>query len=87
VTNGRATLENITSASAAAPLAAALQQFDEAAAALNLDPSLNDILRSAQRETTVRFRVQMDDGAVRVFTGYRVWHDITRKILVVDDAP
>jgi glutamate dehydrogenase (NAD(P)+) len=78
VTNGPATLQNNTSASAAAPLAAALQQFDEAAAALNLDPSLNDILRSPQRETTVRFPVQMDDGSVRVFTGYRVWHNITR---------
>ena len=78
MTNGRATLPNNTSASAAAPLAAALQQFDEAAAALNLDPSLNDILRSPQRETTVRFPVQTDDRSVRVFTGYRVWHNITR---------
>src|SRR5207302_8490977 len=51
---------------------------DEAAAALGLDPSLSDILRSPPRETTGRVPVHMDDGAVRVFTGYRVWHNITR---------
>jgi signal transduction histidine kinase len=77
VTQRRATPETTTTATAT-PLAAALEQFAEAADALNLEPDLREILRFPQRETTVRFPVQMDDGSVQVFTGYRVWHNITR---------
>ncbi len=60
------------------PFAIAQQQFDIAADILNLDPGMRDILRVPQRELTVRFPVTMDDGSVRVFTGYRVHHNITR---------
>jgi glutamate dehydrogenase (NAD(P)+) len=78
VTQRRATPETTTIAPASTPLAAALEQFAEAADALHLEPDLREILRSPQRETTVRFPVQMDDGSVRVFTGYRVWHNVAR---------
>jgi glutamate dehydrogenase (NAD(P)+) len=61
-----------------APLAAALEQFAQASDYLDLEPGLREILRVPQREWTVRFPVPMDDGTVRVFTGYRVWHNITR---------
>jgi glutamate dehydrogenase (NAD(P)+) len=78
VTQRRATPETTTLVPASPPLAAALEQFAEAADALILEPGLREILRSPQRETTVRFPVPMDDGSVRVFTGYRVWHNVSR---------
>lgn len=54
--------------------AAALQQFDKAARYLDLNPGLAAYLRLPKRELTVNFPVEMDDGSVRVFTGYRVHH-------------
>ncbi len=59
-------------------LAAALEQFAEVADFLELDPTLRDVLRVPQREWTVNFPVHMDDGSTRIFTGYRVWHNVTR---------
>ncbi|MEP7361109.1 MAG: Glu/Leu/Phe/Val dehydrogenase [Chloroflexota bacterium] len=59
-------------------LAAALTQFDAAADHLDLEPDLRAILRVAQREYTVHFPVKMDDGRVRVFSGYRVQHNVAR---------
>jgi glutamate dehydrogenase (NAD(P)+) len=56
----------------------ALQQYDRAADKLNLGPAVREVLRNPKREVTVRFPVQMDDGTTRVFTGYRVWHNVTR---------
>jgi glutamate dehydrogenase (NAD(P)+) len=59
-------------------LAAALAQFDAAAEHLALDSDVSAILRVPQREYTARFPVKMDDGSVRVFTGYRVQHNTAR---------
>ena len=56
----------------------AQQQFDAAAEAMGLDPSMREVLRLPQRELIVNFPVRMDSGGVRVFTGYRVQHNITR---------
>jgi glutamate dehydrogenase (NAD(P)+) len=56
----------------------AQSQFDTAAELLGLDPSLRAVLREVRREFTVRFPVQMDDGSVRMFSGYRVQHNTTR---------
>ena len=56
----------------------AQQQFDLAADRLNLDPGLRRVLREPRRELTVHFPVQMDDGTVQVFTGYRVQHNLGR---------
>jgi glutamate dehydrogenase (NAD(P)+) len=58
--------------------AVAQQQFDLAAEKLNLDPGLRRVLREPRRELTVHFPVKMDDGNVRVFTGYRVQHNLSR---------
>ncbi len=55
--------------------AVALQQFDVAADVLGLDDDMRKILRYCQRELTVNFPVEMDDGSVEVFTGYRVQHN------------
>jgi glutamate dehydrogenase (NAD(P)+) len=56
----------------------AQRQFDLAAERLDLDPGLRRILREPKRELTVHFPVKMDDGSVRVFTGYRVQHNLGR---------
>ena len=53
-------------------------QFDIAADILKLDGGLRPILREVQREFTCHFPVRMDDGHTRVFTGYRVQHNINR---------
>ena len=58
--------------------AVAQQQFDLAAEKLGLDPGLRKVLREPRRELTVHFPVKMDDGTVRVFTGYRVQHNLGR---------
>ena len=60
------------------PYAAALAQFDRAADQIELDPNLRQILRCPERELTVNFPVEMDDGSITVFTGYRVQHNVTR---------
>ena len=53
-------------------------RFDLAARKLNLDEGLWRVLRSPNRELTVYIPVQMDDGRLEVFTGYRVQHSIAR---------
>ncbi|MHB1415425.1 MAG: Glu/Leu/Phe/Val family dehydrogenase [Chloroflexota bacterium] len=60
------------------PFQIALQQFDQVADRLNLDPGVREILRHPKRELTVNFPVRMDDGTVRVFTGYRIQHNVNR---------
>ncbi|MCS6801586.1 MAG: Glu/Leu/Phe/Val dehydrogenase [Chloroflexota bacterium] len=56
----------------------ALAQFDAAADRLNLDDTLRVVLRAPKRELIVNFPVKMDNGKVRVFTGYRVQHSVAR---------
>ena len=53
-------------------------RFEEAAARLNLEEGLAKILRTPAREITVAIPVQLDDGRLEVFTGYRVQHSIAR---------
>jgi glutamate dehydrogenase (NAD(P)+) len=56
----------------------ALQQYDRSADQLNLGAAVRDVLRYPKREVTVNFPVQLDDGSTRIFTGYRVWHNLAR---------
>jgi glutamate dehydrogenase (NAD(P)+) len=56
----------------------AQRQFDIAAEILHLEPQIRPVLREVQREFTCHFPVEMDDGSTRVFTGYRVQHNIVR---------
>ena len=56
----------------------AVQQFNAAADMLDLDDGIREILSTCKREFTVNFPVKMDDGGIRVFTGYRVQHNVTR---------
>ncbi len=56
----------------------ALEQFNRAADALSLEDALRRQLGTTRRELAVHFPVQMDDGKIRVFTGYRVHHNTAR---------
>jgi glutamate dehydrogenase (NAD(P)+) len=56
---------------------AMLQEFDGAARILNLEPGIWKILTSPKRQITVSCPVQMDNGEIEVFTGYRVQYNIT----------
>jgi len=60
------------------PWTVAQEQFDIAAERLGLDDGMRAVLREPRRELTVNFPVHMDDGSVRVFTGYRVQHNLGR---------
>src|SRR5579864_1044576 len=60
------------------PWLAAEARFDEAASRLNLDDGMCKVLRSPTKEITVHIPVQLDDGRIEVFTGYRVQHSIAR---------
>ncbi|MSQ11444.1 MAG: Glu/Leu/Phe/Val dehydrogenase [Dehalococcoidia bacterium] len=56
----------------------ALTQFDAAADKLRLDDRWRALLRVPQRELRVQFPVVMDDGSVRMYTGYRIQHNLAR---------
>ncbi len=56
------------------PWEMALRQFHFAADHLVLKRGVRELLGHPQRELTVNFPVEMDDGSVRVFSGYRVLH-------------
>ena len=60
------------------PWLAAEARFDEAAEKLQLDDGMRKVLKSPAREITVNIPVQLDDGRLEVFTGYRVQHSIAR---------
>ncbi len=55
-----------------------LAQLDEVAQRLRLDTGIHAILRHPERELTVAVPVVMDDGLVKVFTGYRIQHSSAR---------
>jgi glutamate dehydrogenase (NAD(P)+) len=56
---------------------AMLQEFDGAARLLGLDSGIWKILTSPKRQITVSCPIQMDNGEIEVFTGYRVQYNIT----------
>lgn len=53
----------------------ALQQFDAAADLIDLPDRTRSILRSPKNEIIVNFPVELDDGEIRIFRGYRVQHN------------
>jgi glutamate dehydrogenase (NAD(P)+) len=56
----------------------AIEQLDTVAKIITLDPYIHERLRHPQRELTVSIPMRMDDGTPRVFTGYRVQHNLIR---------
>lgn len=60
------------------PFRIAQIQFDMAAEFLKLDPGLRQILRTPRRVLEVSIPTKMDNGQVKVLTGYRVQHNVAR---------
>jgi glutamate dehydrogenase (NAD(P)+) len=60
------------------PFEIAQRRFDTAADVVGISDDTRCILRETKRELTVHFPVRHDDGSVRVYTGYRVQHNISR---------
>jgi len=58
--------------------ATAQRRFDVAADVLGLSDNTRGILRDVKRELTVHFPVHHDNGSVRMYTGFRVHHNINR---------
>lgn len=56
---------------------AMLQEFEGAARILNLDKGLWQMLTHPKRQIIVSCPVQMDNGEIEVFTGFRVQYNIT----------
>ncbi|MBI5966583.1 MAG: Glu/Leu/Phe/Val dehydrogenase [Deltaproteobacteria bacterium] len=56
----------------------ATKQVDIAAERLKLDPGLREKIKQTKLELTVHFPVKMDDGSIKIFTGYRIQHNTTR---------
>lgn len=60
------------------PFVNMLEQLDAAAKIAGLDKNDYITLRHTEKELTVNFPVDMDDGTIRIFTGYRVQHNTAR---------
>ncbi len=60
------------------PYEIARKQVDIAGKYLELDPGILGMLKSTKRELTVNFPVKLDDGSMKIFTGYRVVHNPAR---------
>jgi len=58
--------------------ATAQRRFEAAADVIGMSEDQRRLLREIKRELVVHFPVRQDDGSVRVFTGYRVQHNISR---------
>jgi glutamate dehydrogenase (NAD(P)+) len=58
--------------------AIALEQLDGVAQKIQLAPGIHEVLKYPKRELTVHFPVNLDNGEVKMFTGYRVHHNLTR---------
>ncbi|NHI03482.1 NAD-specific glutamate dehydrogenase [Candidatus Nitrosotalea sp. TS] len=53
----------------------ALKQLASAAKILKLDPGVHEMLASPKKVLTVSLPVKMDDGRIKVFTGFRSQHN------------
>jgi len=60
------------------PWDVATRQMDIAVERLKLDPGVSEKIKQTKRELIVHFPVEMDDGSVKIFTGYRVQHNMAR---------
>ncbi|MES2522199.1 MAG: Glu/Leu/Phe/Val dehydrogenase [Gemmatimonadota bacterium] len=60
------------------PFEAMMSRFDRAAELLDLEPGIYKILRNPEKQLIVSVPVQLDNGDVEVFTGYRVLYNTSR---------
>jgi glutamate dehydrogenase (NAD(P)+) len=54
------------------------RRIEDVGRRLKLPDGIIARLRECERELTVHFPVQMDDGSLKIFTGYRIQHSDTR---------
>jgi glutamate dehydrogenase (NAD(P)+) len=54
------------------------RQFDEAADILGFTPDVREVLKTPYREVSVALPIQMEDGTLKVFHGFRVQHNGVR---------
>jgi glutamate dehydrogenase (NAD(P)+) len=57
------------------PLESMMQRFDRAAEILALEPGIYQYLKTPVKSVIVSIPIQMDDGSIEVFDGYRVIHN------------
>jgi len=60
------------------PYEMALTQLEKAAELAGIEHDYLEVLKKPMREVIVHLPVRMDDGSIRVFTGYRVQHNNAR---------
>lgn len=60
------------------PYQVAVGQVQRIGGMLGLEQGMIDLLSRPKRELTVNFPVTMDDGTIKVFTGFRVQHNFAR---------
>lgn len=60
------------------PLNALRARYEQATEKLGLDPLIDRMLQQPERELVVSVPVEMDNGRVEVFSGYRVIHSSLR---------
>lgn len=56
----------------------ALAQFDQVSELMQLSEDIRQVLRNFDRTLTVSVPIRMDDGFLRVFTGFRAQHNAAR---------
>ncbi|MEM2128529.1 MAG: Glu/Leu/Phe/Val dehydrogenase [Candidatus Methanomethyliaceae archaeon] len=57
------------------PYQMALEQLDKCAKIMNLDPNIHEVLKYPKRVLCVYVPVKMDNGKIKVFTGFRSQHN------------
>jgi len=71
-------METVARERAYNPFEVAQSQFDRIAEQIGLDEGAKQLLRNPMREFHFNIPVRMDDGATRVFRGFRVQHNDSR---------
>lgn len=56
------------------PFESMMKRFDKAAEILQLEPGVYEFLKTPELQVIVSIPIQMDDGRIEVFEGYRVIH-------------
>ncbi|MCA9077455.1 MAG: glutamate dehydrogenase [Planctomycetaceae bacterium] len=56
----------------------ATRYFDQAADVMGISANMRKLLKTPQREVKVQVALEMDDGQVETFIGYRIQHDSAR---------
>ena len=60
------------------PFESMMARFEVASMFLGLDPGIYEYLKTPQKQVIVAIPIQMDDGKIEVFEGYRVIHNDVR---------